>query len=390
MIAQVRNQNQGARWDGDYWGRFWFRVVLILVPAVTLGATVYIMLCFPYPKSGAPVSSVAPQTALSATTPITPTVGLGAFDQALGDGRRFAVGVLVLLVGAIIETVLLLAYGAFYVNDPQNKSNPLGLPTTTVRVFLLVFIILALLIFALLPEAWGENKAVTFLLGSVSTIVGFYFGSRGSAQSDTSTTAETATPGTATPGTAGVPSGWSCADIGVTGPAGSTTLSNGTWTVKGSGNDVWGNTDEFHYDWQSVTGNFSVSALVTGQTPTDEWAKAGLMLRASTDRGAPFYDVVVTPGHGISVQYRRAQGEPAQEKVRPGGNVPVFLQAKWSATTCDAYSSLDGKTWTLIPGSGVSLDVPTGPMLAGLVVCSHAKPVPSIATFSDVQVSTGS
>jgi hypothetical protein len=80
------------------------------------------------------------------------------------------------VAAALIETSLLMIYGAFYVNDKANAKNSLGLPKSSVRVFLIIIIFLAILIFALLPGAWHD--VITFLLGTISTIIGFYFGTR--------------------------------------------------------------------------------------------------------------------------------------------------------------------------------------------------------------------
>jgi len=88
------------------------------------------------------------------------------------------------------------------------------------------------------------------------------------------------------------PIGWRCADIGHPSPSDGQSLVNDTWTVAGGGGDIWGTSDQFHYVWQTVAGNGTASAHVTSQTVTGSSAKAGVMFRASTDPGAPFYDVV--------------------------------------------------------------------------------------------------
>src|SRR5262249_12603373 len=51
------------------------------------------------------------------------------------------------------------------------------------------------------------------------------------------------------------PAGFTCADIGNPALAGNQTLVNTTWnnwTVQGSGNDVWGTFDQFHFVWQPL------------------------------------------------------------------------------------------------------------------------------------------
>ena len=69
--------------------------------------------------------------------------------------------------------------------------------------------------------------------------------------------------------------------------------------MQGAGGDIWGTADQFHYVWQALSGDGSISARVISQTNTDPWAKARVMLRQSTNAGDPFYDAMVTPGNGI-------------------------------------------------------------------------------------------
>jgi hypothetical protein len=178
---------------------------------------------------------------------------------------------------------------------------------------------------------------------------------------------------------------WSGADIGNPPLAGSDSLSNGIWTVAGDGTDIGGTADQFHFVWQSLVSDGSISAQVLSQTNTNVSARAGVMLRQSTDASAPFYAVVVTPGKGIYVLKRATQGGGVSTVVNLAGTVPVYLQVQRSGTTYTAFTSSDGVTWTPIAGSSVTLG-PTGTWLAGMAVTSHTSttPVLSIATFGSV------
>jgi hypothetical protein len=181
--------------------------------------------------------------------------------------------------------------------------------------------------------------------------------------------------------------GWTCADIGGATPAGGQTLVNGTWTVSGGGGDIWGTTDAFHYIWQSLATDGGVSAHITSQTNTDPWAKAGVMLRATNNPGSPYYAVFITPGNGVAVQYRTAQGGTSTQ-VLATGTVPLYLAVGRSGTTFTAYTSTDGSTWTPVPNSAVTLNM-TGTLLAGLAVTSHSWTVASTVNFDTVQVGNG-
>src|SRR5581483_11439247 len=56
----------------------------------------------------------------------------------------------------------------------------------------------------------------------------------------------------------GLPSGWSDTDVGAPGLAGSATFSSGTFTVNGSGADIWGTSDNFNYASESVSGDVTI------------------------------------------------------------------------------------------------------------------------------------
>ncbi|GHO87884.1 hypothetical protein [Dictyobacter formicarum] len=190
-----------------------------------------------------------------------------------------------------------------------------------------------------------------------------------------------------TPPPTSCPTNWSCADIGQPALAGSQSLSGGTWTIQGGGNDIWSGSDQFHFVWQSLAADGSASAHVLSQTVTSDWAKAGVMLRQSSDPGSAYYLVIVTPNHGINVQYRTAQGAGAQQLVAVAGTVPAYLKAARSGTTYTAYTSSDGNSWTAISGSSITLNM-SGSILAGLAVTSHNSNALSTATFDTVSIST--
>jgi hypothetical protein len=138
---------------------------------------------------------------------------------------------------------------------------------------------------------------------------------------------------------------------------------------------------------QTLAANGSVSAHVVSQTNTSSWAKAGVMLRQSSDPGAAYYAVFVTPGNGIVVQYRTAQGNTTQQNIKVAGSVPAYLMVARSGSTYTAYTSSNGTTWTLLTGSSVTLNM-SGSLLAGMAVTSHNTSVLGTVTFDTVSVST--
>jgi hypothetical protein len=167
------------------------------------------------------------------------------------------------------------------------------------------------------------------------------------------------------------PTGWSCADIGSPALAGSEAVSGGTWTIKAGGADIYGTADQMHFDWQTLPADGSVSAHVVSQTNTSSWAKAGVMLRATTDAGSLNYAAFITPGNGITVQYRNTVNGTTAKLTTMVASAPIYLKVSRAGTTFSAYWSSDGVTWNLIAGSSKSLGSITGPLLAGMAVTSH-------------------
>jgi outer membrane protein assembly factor BamB len=202
-------------------------------------------------------------------------------------------------------------------------------------------------------------------------------GQMGAATFDTPTltNASTTPPGAC-------PTGWTCADIGDVGVVGAQALTAGTWTVQGGGGDIWDVADNFHFVWQSLATDGGVSTRAVSQMNTSVWAKAGVMLRATTDPGSPYYAAFVTPGNGVAVQWRSAQAGTSSQ-VLATGTPPVYLKVARSGGSYSSYTSPDGATWTLVPGSTVSLGL-TGTVLAGLAVTSHSWAVLGAATFDTV------
>jgi hypothetical protein len=183
------------------------------------------------------------------------------------------------------------------------------------------------------------------------------------------------------------PTGWSCSDIGGATPSGTQADANGAWSIQGGGGDIWGTADAFRLVNQTLPGDGSISAHVTSQTNTSVWAKAGVMLRLTTDPGSPYYAVFVTPSNGIVVQYRSTQGGGSSQ-VATAGTVPAYIRVARTGTTFTGYTSSDGQSWTQIPNTSITLSTMTGTLLAGMAVTSHNTGALSTAAFDTVTITT--
>jgi hypothetical protein len=118
-------------------------------------------------------------------------------------------------------------------------------------------------------------------------------------------------------------------------------------------------TDSFYFVHQPLTGNgsivVSVSVLESSvpKRPGDlrpgtvPWAKAGLVIKASTRQGSPYAAVMVTGGHGV-----RMQDDFVHDTAGPPGPVsaasPRWLRLDRSGDTVTGYCSADGTRWTTV------------------------------------------
>lgn len=182
------------------------------------------------------------------------------------------------------------------------------------------------------------------------------------------------------------PTGWSCQDIGNPTVIGDQSLSGNVYTVSGAGDDIWDYKDAFHFVWQTLPADGTLTARVASQTNTDQWAKAGLMMRQSTDAASTYYAVVVTPSNGVIVQYRDFNGFTSSQKAATTGVAPQYLRIGRSGNTFTAYVSADGVNWTFIPGSSITLSNISGSLLAGMAVTSHNGGLLGTATFDAISL----
>jgi ABC-2 family transporter protein len=139
-------------------------------------------------------------------------------------------------------------------------------------------------------------------------------------------------------------------------------------------------TDNFYFARRSLDGNGSITVRVgslsdadqPGQPPgipevSQPWAKAGIMIKASTTAGSAYAAVMVTPGHGIRMQYDYTH-DIAGLPGTPSAASPRWLRLTRSGDTVTGYDSADGTHWTEI-GTATLAGLPST-VQAGLFAAS--------------------
>jgi unsaturated rhamnogalacturonyl hydrolase len=189
------------------------------------------------------------------------------------------------------------------------------------------------------------------------------------------------------------PAGWSHNDVGAVGAAGSFSQTGATLTVKGSGADIYGALDEFHFVYRSVTGDATIVARVTSIQNTNVWAKAGVMMRTSGASSASnaanvFALVPASAANKYRFQTRATAGGSSSSLPSGGtgaGTTPVWLRVVRRGNTFTGSYSPDGNSWTLLSSSTVTMPAT---ITAGLAVTSHNDGTVATGVFDSVSITT--
>jgi endoglucanase len=177
---------------------------------------------------------------------------------------------------------------------------------------------------------------------------------------------------------------WVSLDIGAVGVAGGVAFSNGVFAVGGSGADIWGTTDAFRFTYVPVTGNCTITARVLAVQNTDQWAKAGVMIRATTNANSANAFIAVTPGNGVTFQTRSTAGGTSGFNNTTGLTAPYWVRLVRSGNTFTAFRSPNGSTWTQ-QGSATTISM-AATVYVGLALTSHNNSSLCTATFDNVTV----
>jgi hypothetical protein len=163
--------------------------------------------------------------------------------------------------------------------------------------------------------------------------------------------------------------GWNATDMGNVGIAGSAVFADGTWTVRGAGADIWGTADAFQFLYRTVTGDGRhMMVRLDDLQNTNEFAKAGLMLRGSLGVDATTVILDVKPDGGVELMSRPSTGAEMVYLAGTFVSLPAWLQLSWQNGTVTALVSQDNVNWTTVGSVGFTL-----PSIyeAGVAVTSH-------------------
>jgi hypothetical protein len=166
----------------------------------------------------------------------------------------------------------------------------------------------------------------------------------------------------------------------------------GTYTMTASGTDIWdvsgigtGFHDEFHFAYKTLAGAGSIVAKVESVGDTDNWAKAGVMIRETLDADSTHAMMIVSYASGVSFQRRIETGSSSADDTTGGITAPYWVKIERGlAGNFTAYNSANGSTWQKV---GVSEYIQMGTnVYIGLVVTAHNAGATCKAVFSNVTI----
>jgi hypothetical protein len=164
---------------------------------------------------------------------------------------------------------------------------------------------------------------------------------------------------------------WTGSDIGAVAAAGSYSSSGNSFTIRASGADIWNKADEFYFVYTTLAGDGEITAQVASVSNTNEWTKAGVMLRESLNANSRFALMCVTPGKGAAFHYRTSTGSSAAPNNSGDltTRAPYWVRIKREGTVVRGYLSADGANWTL--HNSVTLTNLGASVYIGLALTSH-------------------
>lgn len=181
------------------------------------------------------------------------------------------------------------------------------------------------------------------------------------------------------------------ADIGAVAAAGSWSETAGTYTITGSGADIWGSADELRYVWLpvSASANCTITARITSQTNTAAWAKAGVMIRETNAAGSRQVIMAATPGNGRAFQYRASTSGSSTNVTNTSSMLrPLWVRLQRAGDLFTASRSSDGSTWSTL---GAPQPMSLAPeVLAGLAVSARNDSTTLTSAVFDNVTLTGS
>jgi len=161
------------------------------------------------------------------------------------------------------------------------------------------------------------------------------------------------------------------------------TAENQTYTLSGSGTNMWFGSDEFQYLWTTIQGDFILRAEVEFVgAGVDPHRKVGWIIKNSLDPNSKHVNAS-THGDGLtSLQYRKAVGADTEEVVSAATS-PDVIQLERKGDTYVMSTAKFGEEFTSVTLDNMQMD---NELYIGIYVCSHNPDVSESAIYRNVRI----
>lgn len=168
------------------------------------------------------------------------------------------------------------------------------------------------------------------------------------------------------------------------------------WDIIAGGADIWGKSDQFHFVFREIAGDFDVAVRVEKFTPAHLYSKAGLMVRETLDAASPHLMFFVFSDNeprnnnwgAYEMQFRPVAGGECQAiypAIRPPAppEFPAAFPDSWLRVTrredrFSVFASTNGKNWKLYAEHVLTL---AGAVKLGPALTSHNPQVAAGVAF---------
>lgn len=174
-------------------------------------------------------------------------------------------------------------------------------------------------------------------------------------------------------------------DVGAVLKPGSVTFDSKkqAYVIEGSGANMWGGQDEFHFVWKRLKGNFILTTRAQFAGPgVEAHRKVGWIVRSSLDSDSPHVNAAVHGDGLTSLQFRRIKGG-ATEEVKSSLKGADIIELERKGNTYRMSVARFGEALVTEQVSDLTLG---DEVYVGLYVCSHNKDVMEKAVFRDVRI----
>ncbi len=187
-----------------------------------------------------------------------------------------------------------------------------------------------------------------------------------------------------------LPRPWTFTNLGMTLP-GAASRDRDTFYLTGGGRDIWARADNGAFVYQRIAGDAEIRADLLGVQPSNQHAKAGLMVRASLDTddvNAMWAVKPVDPGpglrpFGISFQWRPLRGENSKAQDQHFLFAPQTMRLSRKGSTLEAWVLIAPDSWWLVARQTLELpDI----VYVGLAVTAHDPNLVATGLFRNVSL----